>query len=150
MKVAQSPEKYFDPNQFLIADSAYTNDQYVVPAYKGKDLLDDWNVDFNYHLAQSQVRIEHAIGILKGRFSSLRKMRSQIRGPKEMKAVVKWIITCIILHNLLADLKDQWNELYEDEIPEPPPDIIDESEIAGYDLRALLQPDQVVTLYPSK
>ncbi|KAI7965436.1 hypothetical protein MJO29_003534 [Puccinia striiformis f. sp. tritici] len=138
--LTQSPEKYFDPNQFLIADSAYTNDQYVVPAYKGKDLLDDWNVDFNYHLAQSQVRIKHAIGILKGRFSSLRKMRSQIRGPKEMKAVVKWIITCIILHNLLADLKDQWNELYEDEIPEPPPDIIDESEIAGYDLRALLRP----------
>jgi hypothetical protein len=42
-----------------------------------------------------------------------------------MKGAVKWIVTCIILHNLLANLKDQWNDLYEDE----------ESD-SDYDLRA--------------
>ncbi|PLW18354.1 hypothetical protein PCANC_14202 [Puccinia coronata f. sp. avenae] len=40
-----------------------------------------------------------------------------------MKAAIKWIISCVVLHNLLADLKDQWNELYKEEEPEPaPPD----------------------------
>ncbi|KNZ47995.1 hypothetical protein VP01_5990g2 [Puccinia sorghi] len=90
MQISQQPEKFFDKNQFLLADSAYTSDWFTLPAYKGKELLDHQNVDFNYHLAQSQVRIEHAIGIL-----------------KEMKDTIKWIISCVILHNLLADLKDQ-------------------------------------------
>ena len=43
-----------------------------------------------------------------------------------MKGTIKWIISCIILHNLLADLKDQWNDLYEEDIPEPPPVIADD------------------------
>jgi hypothetical protein len=74
MQVAQQPEKYFNRKQFLLADSAYTNNCYVVPAFKGKHLLKRWNINFNYHLAQSRVRIEHAIGILKGHFASLREI----------------------------------------------------------------------------
>ncbi|KAI7934703.1 hypothetical protein MJO29_015966 [Puccinia striiformis f. sp. tritici] len=127
MKVAQQPQQYFDRNQFLLADSAYSSDQYVIPAYKGKELLVRDNVNFNYYLAQSRVRIKHAIGILKGRFSSLREIRTQLRSRSKGKAAVKWIISCLILHNLLADLKDQWNELYEDEIPDPPPEINDDN-----------------------
>ncbi|KNZ61188.1 hypothetical protein VP01_143g3 [Puccinia sorghi] len=60
-------------------------DQYMLAAYKGKELIDHQNFNFNYHLEQSQVtakrhaqlpggvRIKHAIGILKG-FSSLHEM----------------------------------------------------------------------------
>ncbi|KNZ45375.1 hypothetical protein VP01_8190g2, partial [Puccinia sorghi] len=84
MQISQQPEKFFDQNQFLLADSAYTSDLLTFPAYKGKELIDHQDVDFNYHLAQSRVRIEHAI---------------------EMKDIIKWIISW-------ADLKDQWNELY--------------------------------------
>ncbi|KNZ44578.1 hypothetical protein VP01_9005g1, partial [Puccinia sorghi] len=50
-----------------------------------KGELDHQNVDFNYHLSQSQVRIEHAFVFL-----------------KEMKDTIKWIISCVVLHNLLA------------------------------------------------
>jgi hypothetical protein len=53
MQVAQQPEKYFNQKQFLLADSAYTNDRYVVPEFKGKHLLKRRNIDFNCHLAQS-------------------------------------------------------------------------------------------------
>ncbi|KNZ64144.1 hypothetical protein VP01_1061g8, partial [Puccinia sorghi] len=35
-----------------------------------------------------------------------------------MKDAIKWIISCVVLHNLLADLKDQWNELYEEDEPD--------------------------------
>ena len=79
MQISQQPQNFFDQKQFLLADSAYPSDQYTIPAYKGKELLEHRNVDFNYRLAQSRVRIEHAIGILKGRFASLREMRTQIR-----------------------------------------------------------------------
>ncbi|KNZ49454.1 hypothetical protein VP01_4g17 [Puccinia sorghi] len=72
-------------NQFLLAESANTSDKYTLPANKGKELIDHWNVYFNYHFAQSRVRIKHAIGILKGQFSSLCEMQTQIRNQKEMK-----------------------------------------------------------------
>ncbi|KNZ46913.1 hypothetical protein VP01_683g2 [Puccinia sorghi] len=75
MHISQQPEKFFDQNQFLLVDSAYTSDQYISLSREG--ILDYFNVNFNYNLAQSQ-----------------------------------WIISCVVLHNLLADLKDQWNELY--------------------------------------
>ncbi|PLW22447.1 hypothetical protein PCASD_11644 [Puccinia coronata f. sp. avenae] len=140
MQLAQQPEQFFDQNQFLLADSAYPSNQYTIPAYKGADLLIPENVDFNYHLAQSRVRIEHAIGILKGRFASLREMRSQIRNRHEMKEAIKWIISCVVLHNLLADLKDQWNKLYEEEEPEPAPPVGQENEDSNDGLRGVLRP----------
>ncbi|KNZ54557.1 hypothetical protein VP01_2913g1, partial [Puccinia sorghi] len=48
---------------------------------KGKELLDHQNFEFNYHLAQSQVRIEHAIGILKATLSSLASARGHHPPP---------------------------------------------------------------------
>ncbi|KNZ52479.1 hypothetical protein VP01_3560g6 [Puccinia sorghi] len=93
MQIAQQPEKFFDQNQFLLADSAYKSDWFTLPAYKGKELLYHQNVDFNYHLARSQVRIDIPL--------------TQIRNQKEMKDTIKWIISCVVLHNLLSDLKDQ-------------------------------------------
>jgi hypothetical protein len=133
MQLAQQPGQFFNQNQFLLADSAYPSNQYTIPAYKGSNLLIPENVDFNYHLAQLRVRIEHAIGILKGQFSSLREMRSQIRKHHEMKAVIKWIISCVVLHNLLADLKDQWNKLYKEEEPGLAPPVGQENDDARND-----------------
>ncbi|KNZ60396.1 hypothetical protein VP01_15605g1 [Puccinia sorghi] len=34
MQITQQPEKFFDQNQFLLADSS---DQFMLPAYKGKE-----------------------------------------------------------------------------------------------------------------
>ncbi|KNZ46224.1 hypothetical protein VP01_745g5 [Puccinia sorghi] len=54
---------------------------------------------------------------MKGLFYSLRELGTQMRNHKEMKDTIKWIISCVVLHNILADLKDQWNELYEEDVP---------------------------------
>ncbi|KNZ55740.1 hypothetical protein VP01_2598g6 [Puccinia sorghi] len=51
-RLLSSLKKFFDQNQFLLADSAYTSDWFTLPDYKGKELLDHQNVNFNYHLAQ--------------------------------------------------------------------------------------------------
>ncbi|KNZ46251.1 uncharacterized protein VP01_742g2 [Puccinia sorghi] len=34
MQIAQQPEKFFDQNQFLLADSAYKSDWFTLPSYK--------------------------------------------------------------------------------------------------------------------
>ena len=58
-----------------------------------------------------------------------------------MKGTIKWIISCIILRNLLANLKDQWNGFYEEDIPEPPPVIADDKTMEEEDgIRGRLRP----------
>ncbi|KNZ44042.1 hypothetical protein VP01_9563g1, partial [Puccinia sorghi] len=95
---------------------------------------------FNYHLAQSQVRIENAIGILKGQFSSLPKTQTQIRNHKEMKDTIKWIISCVVLHNPMEDLKDQWNELYEEDEPDSAPVAEDDIDNSNNGICGILHP----------
>ena len=38
-----------------------------------------------------------------------------------MKNLVEWIICCVVLHNLLAQVNDQWAELVEDNSDESDP-----------------------------
>ncbi|KNZ52058.1 hypothetical protein VP01_3709g2 [Puccinia sorghi] len=47
------------------------------------------NVNFNYHLEHSQVRIKHSIGILKGQSSSFCELWTQIRNFKEVRDTIK-------------------------------------------------------------
>ena len=121
MKISKDPHYFFDKNQYLLADSAYFSGMYVIPAFQGPALENHKNSQFNYHLAQSRVWIEHATGILKGRFSSLQEMCFQIRNKEKMKEMIEWIMACVILHNLLANLKEQWNEMYKEQEPDQPP-----------------------------
>jgi hypothetical protein len=58
-----------------------------------------------------------------------------------MKAAIKWIISCVVLHNLLADLKDQWNKLYKEEEPElAPPVGLENEDISNDGLQGVLRP----------
>ncbi|CAH7685907.1 hypothetical protein PPACK8108_LOCUS20504 [Phakopsora pachyrhizi] len=53
---------------------------------------------------KSRVRIERCIGILTG---------------EEMESLIKGVVACIILHNMLANIGDVWEELFmDDETPE--------------------------------
>jgi len=112
MAIMQAPHQYFNQGQFLLADSAYGSSIFVVPAYKGKQALKRECANFNFCHAQSCVWIEHAIGILKGRWSWLREVRNQMRGKNEAQRLSQWIIVCAMLHNILAKLGDQWEELF--------------------------------------
>ena len=48
---------------------------------------------------------EHAIGLLKGRFQSLRELRIQITLPKHHRWAIHFIRCCITLHNLVVRLE---------------------------------------------
>ncbi|MBW0557737.1 hypothetical protein O181_097452 [Austropuccinia psidii MF-1] len=85
MKIAQTPQEFYEKDQYLLADLAYASSPWVVPAYKGVVAHNEDNRSFNYCLAKSRVRIEHAIGILKGQWFSLRKMQNQMRDDHEIE-----------------------------------------------------------------
>lgn len=69
--------RFFEGDEYLLADSAYVSTEQIVPAYKkpvnGQLARDD--TAFNNLHANLRVRIEHCIGILKSRFQSLKGIR---------------------------------------------------------------------------
>ena len=58
------------------------------------------------HFEQVRVKSEHAMGYLKGRFSSLRGLRQQIDDVKDHKHALAWVKTCIIIHSLVSLIED--------------------------------------------
>jgi hypothetical protein len=60
--------------------------------------------------------VEHCNGLLKNRWSSLKGIRRVIKDKKDSEFVVKWIESCIILHNILImDCCDYWDYDYQNE-----------------------------------
>ncbi|ETN13040.1 hypothetical protein PPTG_22447 [Phytophthora nicotianae INRA-310] len=112
MKIYRESELFFDGGEFLLADSAYPLLQTVLPAYKSPLADQPDNAEFNNYLAMSRVRNEHAIGILKGRWSSLRELRNQLRSEQEMTQLIDWAIGCCVLHNMMARLGDGWKKMF--------------------------------------
>jgi hypothetical protein len=136
MKLARDPELFFDTggfaifwmffgllwltcmmwmclllDQYLLADSAYKLSNTVIPAYKAPAAYIPKNSEFNHCIAKARVRNEHTIGMLKGWFSSLREMRLQLFDAHHMKHYIRWLYSCVVLHNMLGELGDQWEEL---------------------------------------
>uniref|UniRef100_A0A0S1MJC4 DDE Tnp4 domain-containing protein n=1 Tax=Phakopsora pachyrhizi TaxID=170000 RepID=A0A0S1MJC4_PHAPC len=115
MDITINSKDYFGPGEYPLADSAYASTSTLVPAYRVSNCSIEAKKDFNTRLARSRVRNEHTIGILKGRWASLREMRNQIRSPQEMEYLTQWVSACIVLHNLLAKIGDKWEELFSEE-----------------------------------
>jgi hypothetical protein len=112
MDVYKDPHDHFSPGEYLLADSAYGLTTTCIPAYKAPAANIPENKDFNFCLAKSRVRNEHCIGVLKSRWGSLREMRQQIRNIQDMRHFVEWVASCCVLHNMLAQLGDAWEEMY--------------------------------------
>jgi len=49
---------------------------------------------------------EHFFGSLKGRFQSLHELCFQIQEQKELDFVNMWVCCCLILHNLIVEIKE--------------------------------------------
>lgn len=60
-------------------------------------------MDFNSAVASVRVKVKNCVGILKGRFQSLRGCRVQLQNAGEDKKAVLWFRVCCILHNLLLE-----------------------------------------------
>ena len=83
-------------------------DVHIVPMYKTKGPhVNEDTIAFNDAAASIRVTVEHAFGMLKGRWSSLRELRTQIRKTTDLTRAIFWISACTVLHNLLLDIEGE-------------------------------------------
>ena len=52
--------------------------------------------------------MEHANGVIKARWGSLKKMPIDIRSDEDVPRCSNWITSCVVLHNLLIFLRDEF------------------------------------------
>jgi hypothetical protein len=97
-------------DQYLLNDSAYINIIYLIASYKASHTNDSNVRRFNKRLSRVRIDIEHAFEILKDRWRSLTELRLRVRNKKNYIYVIRWIIACVILHNILLNIKDDWDE----------------------------------------
>ena len=104
----RNPTAYFESHEYLLADKAYPVGPHLIPPFKEPEARRADCTNFNYNLSIPRVEIEHVFGILKARFPSLFKVPIRI-GENALAGhiqVIKWTMGCVVLHNLLHDLKD--------------------------------------------
>lgn len=99
---------YLDEHEYLLADTGYPLSRNVIIPFKKPHANKRRNRRFNKHLSQVRIKVEHCIGILKGRWQSLRELRSLLIKPKHHKHAVQWAEACMVLHNMV--LGDDWDE----------------------------------------
>nr|GAT51887.1 predicted protein [Mycena chlorophos] len=88
------------PNgEWIWADSAYPLQTWLMAPYKAPAKFEGSNEVFNYYVANVRVCSEHAVGYLKGRFSSLRGLRLWIDDRDRIAFATYWIIVCMVVDN---------------------------------------------------
>jgi hypothetical protein len=61
---------------------------------------------FGHVQLQVRIRSEHAMGYLKGRFQSLRRLRQNIDSERDWLLALTWIRVCIIIHSLAFEVEN--------------------------------------------
>jgi hypothetical protein len=136
-KLFSNREEYFSFREYLLGDSAYSSSSVMVQSFKRHAACAVLPADkelFNTYLARLRIKSEHCIGMLKGRFGSLKRNNIQLKeGKKEVKELVELIGACMVMHNLLIDYDDEipsswydefqksidWSLYDEDQFPQP-------------------------------
>ena len=143
--ISKYPERHFSNSQFIIADAGYTCSSWLVAPYIQPASSIPENEIFNQLFSTARVNIEHVNGILKSRFNSLKGIRVQVKTDKDFLAVNKWIIVCLILHNMLISFNDSWTEEdsdseSDDDDDDPPAQPFDpQTALEAHDLRVIVK-----------
>ncbi|XP_036322314.1 putative nuclease HARBI1 [Rhagoletis pomonella] len=80
---------------YLLGDSAYPCNKYLITPYKDNGHLTNANKLFNIKLSSGRIAIEHSFRILKQRFRQL--YHCKLRG---MKKLCHFVRACCVLHNI--------------------------------------------------
>ncbi len=73
------------------------------------------NTAFNAKFSAARVVVEHVMGLLKSRWTSLKGIRIQVKELDDLVRINEWILACLVLHNIVQSLNDEWDEVDEDE-----------------------------------
>ncbi len=106
----QHSTSYFSSDQYLLSDNVYINILYVITLYKASHIKHFEVRRFNRRLSRVRIDIEHAFDMLKDKWKSLIKLRLRIRDRKNYIFAIRWIIACLILHNILLNIQNNWDE----------------------------------------
>jgi hypothetical protein len=137
--ICKHPEKYFSLGEFLLADAGYAGKWFICVPYKSPDTDMAHNQLFNELFSSARTIIEHVNGMLKARWVSLKGIRTQVKTEKDLKTVCQQIIVCLILHNLMIDFDDDWEDdidIEEEEEGEQDGDGDEGDEMTGQELCA--------------
>jgi hypothetical protein len=112
-----NPSLYLSDGQWLLSDAGYALSAVQCTPYRQPEAELPHHKLFNFYFSAARVCIEHCNGIWKGRFSSLKGLKTQVKEINDFKRINEWIVSCIILHNILIQLKDSWeNEEAEEDV----------------------------------
>lgn len=106
--VYQNPENFFSADEYIMADSAYPLKHWLITPYKGRAANDVENVLFNTMFSKFRIRVEHVMGLLKNRWTSLRGLRCSLSSVDMLQPAIEWIVSVMILHNVMINCNDDW------------------------------------------
>lgn len=89
--LVKNPDRFFSDDEYIMGDSAYQLSKRMLCPYKVHDLTTEDNQLFNIYFSKLRVTIEHVMGLLKSRWSSLRGIRTQFRKKEDLKFINSWI-----------------------------------------------------------
>jgi len=101
-------ETFFEPEEYILADKAYSLEKHVITPYKQPAARLPANAAFNYELSIPRAKIEYAFGVLKARWPTLSEIPVRIDANTERchKRVVNWTMACVVLYNFLKSMHD--------------------------------------------
>lgn len=111
--IHKSPERLFDNEQYLLADSGFMSTTNVVSMFKRKarSELEPLEAEFNDHAARTRVKIEHAFGVLKQRFRMLSDLHITLKTDDDLVLARLLIRAAVILHNMfIKTAESYWDE----------------------------------------
>ncbi len=106
----KSSQFFFSLNQYLLEDNAYINRIYLITSYKASHMNNLTIREFNRSLSRMRIDIELAFEILKEWWKRLTRLSLRIRDQKSYIYVIQWIIACVVLHNILLNFENEWDE----------------------------------------
>lgn len=104
-------ERHFNWDEYILCDRGYPLTKFTIRPFAEYDLTNDpvesrarklWNQD----LSHIRIAIEHAFGLLKGRFPILRNFPGH-----DLLNIYRTIQACMVLHNILIDLDDDTDDM---------------------------------------
>lgn len=99
--IFSNPQRYLDPGEWIWGDLGYNLSEHIVSPYShAVSLASKEFRKFNTAVSNNQIRAEHAIGYLKGRFQALKGLRSLIRDKDSHSMASKLVVAMLVAHNL--------------------------------------------------
>jgi len=112
------PTVYFTNGQYPLGDKGMLYSRHVIGPFTEPECTCAEPRNYNYQLARLRVKSEHAIGILKGLWGSLKELRLTLATDHHFCFATTSITACIMLHNICVDGGDDFPI---PPVPEPSP-----------------------------